>query len=175
MGSPSFDKDNLEHPHHSWGVLGLNFVLWNGFLPIMGMKPIENWKRYGVSKLCNVLFTKELARKIEGSDLSDKVIAVACHPGYANTNLQNVAKDSIDNWEKMNSGNAQSAADGSLPLLLCTLGDDIKGGDYCEPNGSMNMKGPPIVGKVGGNGDNKKMAEELWAYSEECIGTTFSV
>ena len=79
----------------------------------------------------------------------------------------------MNNWEKMNSGNAQSAADGSLPLLLATVGADIKNGDYCGPE--KNMKGAPIVTKVGGNGNNAEMAAELWSYSEECLKTTFSI
>lgn len=79
----------------------------------------------------------------------------------------------MSNWEKWNAGNAQSAADGSLPLLLCTVGPDIKNGDYCGPE--KDMKGPPIVAKVGGNGNNAEMAAELWSYSEECLKTTFTI
>ncbi|KAL3905218.1 MAG: hypothetical protein SGILL_009763, partial [Bacillariaceae sp.] len=158
-----------------YGFLGINVFLWNVFLPFMGLKPRDNWKRYGMSKLCNVLFTKELEAKIEEKNLSDKVIAVACHPGYANTNLQNVAKDSMSNWEKMNSGNAQSAADGSLPLLMATIGKDIKYGDFMGPNGFQNMSGPHVVHAVGGNGNNKAMAKELWSYSEECTDSKFTV
>ncbi|KAL3911032.1 MAG: hypothetical protein SGILL_007446, partial [Bacillariaceae sp.] len=144
-GCIAFDKDKMEEPTYNYGFLGINVFLWNVFLPFMGLKPRDNWKRYGMSKLCNVLFTKELEAKIEEKNLSDKVIAVACHPGYANTNLQNAAKDSMSNWEKMNSGNAQSAADGSLPLLMATIGKDIKDGDFMGPNGFQNMSGPPVV------------------------------
>jgi NAD(P)-dependent dehydrogenase (short-subunit alcohol dehydrogenase family) len=175
MGGPVFDKNKMEDPSYNWGILGINVLLWNVFVPIMGLKPQDNWKRYGVSKLCNVLFTKHLQAKIEEKGLSDKIIAVACHPGYANTNLQNVAKDSMSNWEKMNSGNAQSAADGSLPLLMCTIGKYVKGGDYCEPGGFQRIAGPPVIGAVGGNGNNVEMAKELWEYSEECIDSKFDI
>jgi NAD(P)-dependent dehydrogenase (short-subunit alcohol dehydrogenase family) len=175
MGGPVFDKNKMEYPTYSWGVLGMNVLLWSLLLPAMGLTPIDNWKRYGVSKLCNVLFTKELTARIEEKGLVDKVIAVACHPGYANTNLQHVAKDSMSNWEKHNAGSAQSAADGSLPLLMCAVSKNIKGGDYCEPNGFLHMKGPPMIGAVGGNGNNMKMAKELWSYSEECLNTKFTV
>lgn len=173
LGGPVFDKNKMEYPSYSWGVLGFNVILWNVLLPVMGIKPTDNWKRYGVSKLCNVLFTKELEARIEEKGLTDKVIAVACHPGYANTNLQNVAKDSMSNWEKYNSQNAQSAADGSLPLLMCAVSKNIKGGDYCGPEGFQ--KGPPTVNAVGGNGNDMKMAKELWSYSEECLNIKFAV
>jgi NAD(P)-dependent dehydrogenase (short-subunit alcohol dehydrogenase family) len=173
-GGAVFDKNKMDYPTYSWGMLGINAVIWK-VLPLMGIKPVDNWMRYAVSKLCNVLFTKSLSDKIEEKGLGDKIIAVACHPGYANTNLQNVAKDSMSNWEKINAGNAQSAADGSLPLLLCTVGKDIQSNDYCEPSISLNVKGPPIVGKVGGNGNNVKMAKELWSFSEECLKTSFTI
>jgi NAD(P)-dependent dehydrogenase (short-subunit alcohol dehydrogenase family) len=175
LGSPAFDKTKMENPSYSWGILGINAIIWKALPLIMGLKPVDAWQRYGVSKLCNVLFTKSLAEKIEARSLGDKVIAVACHPGYANTNLQHTAKDSMSNWEKMNEGNAQSAADGSLPLLMAAVGKEIKDGDYCEPSLTMNIKGPPIVGKVGGNGNNAEMAKELWSYSEECIQMTFTI
>ena len=46
----------------------------------------SRWPAYGQSKLANLLFTLELARRAEaaGTDL----IAAAAHPGYAATNLQ---------------------------------------------------------------------------------------
>jgi len=176
LGGPVFDSTKMDHPTYSWGVLGINPVLWYVLLPAMGLKPVENWLRYGVSKLCNVLFTKELQAQIEAKGLSEKVIAVACHPGHANTNLQNVAKDSMSNWEKLNADGAQSAADGSLPLLMSTVGPKVQGGDYCEPSvGAMHTKGPPMVGAVGGNGNDAKMAKSLWDYSEECIKSKFEV
>lgn len=175
LGGPVFDKTKMDYPTYSWGILGINVFLWNVVLPAMGLKPLDNWQRYGTSKLCNVLFTKELQRRIEEKGLADKIIAVACHPGFANTNLQNVAKDSVSNWEKLNAGNAQSAADGSLPLLMATVGSSIKGGDYCEPGGAQHMKGAPMVGAVGGNGNDPAMAKELWSYSEECLKSPFTI
>ena len=175
IGAPKFDRNHMQHPTYSVGWVGINTVLWNMVMPIMGMHPLENWKRYGVSKLCNVLFTNDLADKIQSSGLQEKVMVVSCHPGYANTNLQNAAKDSMRNWEKANAGNAQSAADGSLPLLMATVSTSIKSGDYLGPSQSMGLKGPPKVVGVGGNGNDMTMAEELWKYSEECVKETFQV
>src|ERR1700688_291287 len=44
------------------------------------------WRAYGQSKLANLLFAYELQRRIEAA--GHKPISVACHPGYAATNLQ---------------------------------------------------------------------------------------
>jgi NAD(P)-dependent dehydrogenase (short-subunit alcohol dehydrogenase family) len=165
----------MQYPYYNWGFLGVNVLMWRVFFPAMGLKPMDNWLRYSVSKLCNVLFTKELQEKISAKGMEDKVISVACHPGYANTNLQNMARDSMSKWEKMNESNSQSAADGSLPLLMATIGKDVKNGQYFGPGDFMEMKGLPKVVKVGGNGNNKKMAKDLWEYSEECVGEKFSI
>jgi len=43
----------------------------------------EGWTAYGQSKLANLLFAKELSRRLEGTDQ----VANACHPGVIATNL----------------------------------------------------------------------------------------
>jgi NAD(P)-dependent dehydrogenase (short-subunit alcohol dehydrogenase family) len=46
----------------------------------------RKWFAYGQSKLANLLFTYELQRRLAAANIP--VISVACHPGYAATNLQ---------------------------------------------------------------------------------------
>jgi NAD(P)-dependent dehydrogenase (short-subunit alcohol dehydrogenase family) len=49
----------------------------------MGERDWKPMRAYGQSKLCNVLFTQELARRVDGRD-----IAVSClHPGFVSTSL----------------------------------------------------------------------------------------
>ncbi len=45
------------------------------------------WTAYGASKLANILFTNELARRLQGK----KVTTNALHPGFVNTNFQRAA------------------------------------------------------------------------------------
>jgi NAD(P)-dependent dehydrogenase (short-subunit alcohol dehydrogenase family) len=47
----------------------------------------SGWKAYGASKLANILFTYELARRLEGTG----VTVNAVHPGFVNTNFQRAA------------------------------------------------------------------------------------
>ena len=51
------------------------------FANLQGEKSYAGFRAYGQSKLANVLFTYELARRLEGSG----VTANALHPGYVNT------------------------------------------------------------------------------------------
>jgi NAD(P)-dependent dehydrogenase (short-subunit alcohol dehydrogenase family) len=48
---------------------------------LQGEKKFNGWDAYARSKLCNVLFTYELARRLEGTG----VTVNALHPGYVNT------------------------------------------------------------------------------------------
>ena len=45
--------------------------------------PYNQWKTYGFTKLCNILFTYKLAKKLEGTN----VTVNAVHPGVVNTNF----------------------------------------------------------------------------------------
>jgi NAD(P)-dependent dehydrogenase (short-subunit alcohol dehydrogenase family) len=45
------------------------------------------WTAYGASKLANILFTYELARRLNGT----KITTNAVHPGFVNTNFQRAA------------------------------------------------------------------------------------
>jgi NAD(P)-dependent dehydrogenase (short-subunit alcohol dehydrogenase family) len=50
-------------------------------------KHYSGWDAYGASKLANILFTYELARRLKGTG----VTANAVHPGFVNTNFQRAA------------------------------------------------------------------------------------
>src|SRR3954453_1968850 len=65
---------------HRAGKINLEDLSWE-------RRRYRRWPAYGQSKLANLLFTAELQRRLAaaGSD----VRAVAAHPGYAATNLQN--------------------------------------------------------------------------------------
>lgn len=53
------------------------------FDDLQGEQTYSHWRAYAQSKLANVLFTKELARRLEGTG-----VTVNClHPGFVRTNL----------------------------------------------------------------------------------------
>lgn len=53
------------------------------FEDLQGRQKYSGWQAYGQSKLANVLFTYELARRLEGTG----VTVNALHPGFVATNL----------------------------------------------------------------------------------------
>ena len=91
------------------------------FDDLHGQRRYSKWEAYGQSKLANLLFTYELQRWFERA--AARAISVACHPGYAATNLQvagprmagSAVMESV--WKLANLLFSQSAAMGALPTL----------------------------------------------------------
>jgi NAD(P)-dependent dehydrogenase (short-subunit alcohol dehydrogenase family) len=139
------------------------------------------WKAYGRSKLANLLFAYELQRRLDaanGETDDPGIRSVACHPGYADTNLQlRTARESGNPLLKagMKAANAvlgQDAATGALPMLYAATAD-VDGGAYVEPSGLMNMRGTPTVGRSNDASYDRADARRLWEYSEEATGVEF--
>jgi NAD(P)-dependent dehydrogenase (short-subunit alcohol dehydrogenase family) len=150
------------------------------FDDLMGEKRYEKWAAYGQSKLANLLFTFELARRIEARwGEGATVAAIACHPGYSATELQGKGPElekSAFGAMIMKLGNgllAQSAAMGALPTLRAACDPDAKSGDYYGPAGITEMAGPPV--KVGCTTAAKdpESARQLWERSRDLTGVDF--
>lgn len=138
----------------------------------------RKWFAYGQSKLANLLFTFELQRKADA--VGAKLLSVACHPGYAATNLQ-AAGPRMSGAAFLEGffsfGNrlfAQSAAMGALPTLYAATSPDVCGGDYVGPDGFTEMTGyPKKVGYSAAAGD-KAVAARLWEVSEQLTGVHYT-
>lgn len=142
-------------------------------------KSYSKWGAYGQSKLANLLFTFELQRRLVAQDRG--AIAVSCHPGYADTNLQSAgAKMAGATFvEKvMNLGNAlfaQSAHMGALPTLRAAVDESLDGGEFIGPRGLRGMRGYPEIGRAKRTAYNASDALRLWEISEELAGTRSSI
>lgn len=172
VGHPKFNKNKMSVPDTGCAQC----FVWRIVFPSLGY-PVDPWKRYHMTKLCNILFGLELQRRIEQAGLQTRVESVMAHPGYASTQLQKVAADagSMQGWAKMNADSAQSAADGALPILMAATSKSVAGGMFVGPGSWDYCKGPPVITSIGGYGRDKKMAKELWSYSEECCKQGFPV
>jgi NAD(P)-dependent dehydrogenase (short-subunit alcohol dehydrogenase family) len=137
----------------------------------------SKWRAYGQSKLANLLFTFEFQRKLDAAKL--KLLSVACHPGYAATNLQAAGphmQGSAILESLMDVGNrvfAQSAAMGALPTEYAAVAPEVHGGDYIGPDGFSEMWGNPT--KVGCTAAAKDTAAaaRLWDISRDLTGVKY--
>ena len=142
-------------------------------------KRYSRWPAYGRSKLSNLLFTSELARRAAAADSG--LIAAAAHPGYASTNLQTsgpgmgpvgVIVKPLAKVSNLFLG--QSDAQGALPSLYAATAPDVAGGEYFGPDGIGEQRGHPQRVGRSGRASNEADARRLWEVSEELTGVSFS-
>jgi NAD(P)-dependent dehydrogenase (short-subunit alcohol dehydrogenase family) len=138
----------------------------------------QPWQAYGASKLANLLFTAELARRAGAA--GSPLVAAAAHPGWAATNLQYAGPGYAGNpigravTRLANAVIAQSAADGALPQLYAATMPDVRGDDYFGPDGLAESRGGPTrVGRSDAARD-AGLAGRLWERSEQLTGVTIT-
>lgn len=135
------------------------------------------WRAYSQSKLANLLFAYELHRRLRRSGA--RAVSVACHPGYAATNLPFVApKETGDRLTglAMRVGNvflAQSAAAGALPTLYAATAPDVNGGDFIGPRWLRGVWGAPVKQRSSRASRDEAAAARLWDESIRRTGVAY--
>ncbi|GIQ85537.1 short-chain dehydrogenase/reductase SDR [Kipferlia bialata] len=137
-----------------------------------GGKDYHPMKTYNRSKLCNVLFTYELQRKLEAAGA--QCIACAAHPGGSKTDLIKDPKGMNRILLPAFKLVAQSAAMGALPELRAATDLDVVGGTYYAPSKWHEMKGSPKVTPSSAQSYDVEVAARLWLESERLTGVTFT-
>ncbi|WP_132059142.1 oxidoreductase [Halorussus amylolyticus] len=149
------------------------------FDDLHGEHSYDEWGAYAQSKLANVLFAYELQRRLDASDWD--VASLACHPGYADTNLQRRGPELADSTVRLwgakaaNALLAQSAEKGALPMLYAATVPNVDGGEYVGPGGLLNMRGPPEVQRSSDRSYDRDLAERLWSVSEDLTGVRYDL
>lgn len=137
------------------------------------------WPAYGMSKLANLLFTYELARRVAVAGIG--VCAVAAHPGYSSTNLQirgaEMAGAKLSHWasKTFTPMVAQSASMGALPQLYAATADDVRGGDFIGPDGWYELRGQPKKVRSSARSHDAADMQRLWELSERLTGVHFGL
>ncbi|MGO4612716.1 SDR family NAD(P)-dependent oxidoreductase [Nocardia sp. 2YAB30] len=123
---------------------------------------------YGQSKLANLLFTYELQRRLAAADQA--TIAVAAHPGGANTDLMRhlpaVFGPAIGLL-------TQSPTMGALPTLRAATDPGVTGGQYYGPDGLGSMRGHPKLVSSSKQSHDPDLARRLWQVSEDLTGVSY--
>src|SRR5712671_1336981 len=124
---------------------------------------------YSQSKLANLLFTYELARRLSGAGTT---IAVAAHPGLASTELtRHTPAVAAFFYARV----TQKPAMGALPALRAATDPGVLGGQYYGPGGIFGARGYPKLARSSGQSRDTALQRRLWAVSEELTGVTFPV
>lgn len=153
---------NISSGAHNFGNIDFDDLNWEN-------RSYNTQRAYGDSKLANLYFTFELARKLKAHGDTPKV--TAAHPGWTATELQRHA----GLFERLNFLFAQKVDRGTLPTLRAATDDTAQPGDYFGPNGFMEFRGDPVKVDSSARSKEQLKAERLWTLSEELTGVTFSI
>lgn len=135
------------------------------------------WPAYCMSKLANLLFTRELGRRCAQRGL--KVTAVAAHPGYSSTHLETRQAEVTGERLKLalirfyNPLVAQHASVGALPQLFAATAPGVQNGDYYGPRW-FELWGAPKPARSSQRARDVQDMQTLWQRSEELTGVRFA-
>ncbi|WP_199553063.1 oxidoreductase [Streptomyces sp. N35] len=141
-------------------------------------KKYRRWVAYGRSKTANLLFTHELARRLEAT--GSEVVAAAAHPGFARTNLQTAgARMEGRRLAERVAGLgtqllAQSAESGALPTLYAATAPGVRPDSFTGPR-LQGWRGAPVKSVRAKWTLNDAAGERLWAASEQLTGVTYDL
>jgi NAD(P)-dependent dehydrogenase (short-subunit alcohol dehydrogenase family) len=120
-------------------------------------KPGTALIRYGQSKLANILYSKELARRYPD------ITTVAIHPGTVRTGLTDTMRKSFLLAKVLApivfAFSAVGIEEGTLNQLWATVSTDIKSGAFYEPVGNQSM-GSELS-------RDTSLAGKLWQWTED--------
>ncbi|KAJ3029259.1 UNVERIFIED_CONTAM: hypothetical protein HDU68_012670 [Siphonaria sp. JEL0065] len=151
---------NLSSSYHAKAPLpeGIRFDKIND------TKSMNNWERYGQSKLSNVLFTKQL-NKLYG----DKIVVNSVHPGFVDTELTRGVVQNTGSWFKpimdlVKKVVALTPQDGALTSLYAATSPDVGKDRFYWPiaKDSTDTETIPL-------GKDEALAQRLWDFTEALI------
>ncbi len=152
----------------------------------MGLRTIQfddmNWDKnysanpaYSQSKLANVMYGLELARRLDAA--GSKVTSISCHPGYSATNLQSTGPTGVFKivYKISNALAAQKASDGAIPEVLAAAGNEAVNGAYYGPTKLGETRGPVGDCRISDAAQDVEAGARLWSLSEELLDMTWDV
>nr|XP_020459543.1 retinol dehydrogenase 12-like [Monopterus albus] len=139
---------------HSWSSINLE--------DINSEKSYDKRKAYAQSKLANILFTRSLAKRLEGTS----VTTYSLHPGVIQTDLYRHLNGPQQFLMKIISPFTKSSVQGAQTTIYCAVEPSLvkeSGGYYsdCAP------------ANCSADGKNDELAEKLWELSCRMLSITW--
>jgi NAD(P)-dependent dehydrogenase (short-subunit alcohol dehydrogenase family) len=145
---------------HKQGDIDFTDINWEN-------RDYKTGKAYGDSKIANLYFSYELARKLE--NVKDAPMVTAAHPGGTKTDL--ARHSGIFNF--LMKAFFLPVEKGTLSTLRAATDLKAKSGDYYGPAGFMEVRGFPELAKSSAMSHNLENAKKLWDLSEELTGVIY--
>ena len=146
---------------------------WAGYISLHDLnwtsRPYSAWLAYGQSKLANLLFTRELQRRLAAAH--SPVRAMAAHPGYSRTNLQGQSGHKVGDALMAFGNRLASDADFGARQTLYAISQDVPGNSLIGPAFGMFGRSRPVGRSPLAKRDGT--AAVLWELSERLTDTKF--
>lgn len=124
------------------------------------------WQAYAQSKLANLLFARELQRRLKAAGAA--TLVTAAHPGWTATDLQRTAGMA----KVLNPYLAMTPEEGALPTLRAATDPAAEPGAYYGPSRFFEMNGPPERARLNRRATDDGVAAKLWTVSESLTGVS---
>lgn len=135
---------------------------------LRGEKKYRASPAYCRSKLANMIFSRELQRRLSAS--GSEVKSLAAHPGATQTNL---ARHSMSRLGTLMDMMAQPTANGAWPSLRAATDSNAVGGELYGPDGFLALRGLPVKERASRRAYDENLALRLWEESEQMTGVSF--
>lgn len=137
----------------------------------------HRWRAYAASKLANLLFTFELARRL--AQIRADALSAAAHPGWTRTQPaasgpmmgRPALQQRIGRLVVRHLG--QPSNTGALPVLYAATAPQVRNGDFFGPGGFSELTGPPAPAKSSPASRQHGLATRLWEQSESLSGVAY--
>ena len=147
---------------HLLGKISLKDLNWTS-------RPYSAWLAYGQAKLANLLFTKDLQRRLDAA--GSNVTAQTAHPGYSATNLQGHSEGTFSNAFLKLGDSLATDADFGARQTLFAASQALPGDSFIGPK--FAMRGPTSLTARSPLASNGATATALWELSEQLTDTEF--
>ena len=156
---------------HRFGRLNVDDLNWE-------TNAYDQWKAYANSKVALLNHTLELNRRLRAA--ASPIIALAAHPGLANTNIKRTGDSlkpppgPIRRWYVKHMTKLIPTAEKAARsvILAATTPTDV-GGEYYGPGGLFELGGTPKPARLNPLTRDTLLSQKLWKVTESMTGTRF--
>lgn len=155
---------------HRFGKLNLADLNWQ-------TTKYDEWKAYANSKVALLSHTLELDRRLKAR--ASHVIALAAHPGLANTNIKQAREalkppGALRRWyAKHMTKLIPTAANAARSVILAATAQHVSGGEYFGPGGLLELGGEPKAARLNPIACDSVLSKQLWKLTETMTGSSY--
>lgn len=132
------------------------------FNDLQAERKYQGFRVYGQSKLCNILFTRELARRLQGTGIT----ANSLHPGFVNTRFGDESGGALSVGVRMAKAFAITPEKGAMTIVFLASSDEV-----ANTSGAYFYK--CRVATPSQEAQDDEAAARLWKESERLAGIAF--